>query len=174
MQRELIDLREKYKSLQIHAKDLKVQLRLKDSGNSSQQHYSKSKELSPIEIQLKSASAYIKKQIALSDPFPPNVSNDPGFFSQPRPSPDFLYPEVRFRTGRTAYTKGFLANLYHILPKDLHGLVSKHTEFAVLVNYFTPYLRHLLTITSLKGFRRTSGVNWSTKHAKLPPLFSNT
>ena len=91
VQQELIDLREKFKALQICNKDLTVRLRLKE-GNVMGNH-SKSKALSPLELQLKSASSYIKKYIALSDPLP-NVSREPGFFSQPHLSTDFLDPEV--------------------------------------------------------------------------------
>jgi hypothetical protein len=98
VQQELIDLREKYKSLQVYTKDLKVQLQLKEGNSPPQKHHMKSKEMSPLEIQLKLASSYNKKQITLSDPFP-NVSNDPGFFSQPRPSTEFLNPDIQFHLG---------------------------------------------------------------------------
>ena len=165
MQNELSDLRNKFKNLVTHNNNLQVRLDSLKGSNSPHhdKHGSKTKKLSPLDMQLNAAAPYIKKFVALSEPFI-NVSGDPEFFSQPRPSLEFLKPELRFQSGRAANLKGLLASLYASLPKTLHGLVSQHSEFALLVSSCTSYrLQLAFTINTWsegsKGSRKTSKVN---------------
>lgn len=145
VQNELSDMRNKFKNLVAHNNNLQAQLDSLKGSNSPRhgKHSSTTKKLSPLDMQLNTAAPYIKKFVALSEPFI-NVSGDPDFFSQPRPSLEFLKPELHFQSGRAANLKGLLASFYLSLPKTLHGLVSQHSEFALLVSSCTSYQLQLV------------------------------
>ena len=130
----------KFKNLVAHNNNLQAQIDSLKGSNPPHQgkHPLMTKKLLPLDMQLSTAVPYIKKFVALSEPFI-NVSGDQDFFSQPHPSLEFLKPELHFQSGRAANLKGLLASFYLSLPKTLHSLVSQHSEFALLVSSCTSY-----------------------------------
>jgi len=130
-QRELAELRERYRELNAEKKALKRELALLKASRSSPSAAPPA--ATGIEADLKEVKTLAKKYTALYEPFS-SIYNDPNLFMTPRPPSDCLAPERRFSRNKTARRDGWLAQLYAFLPEHLHGMVRNHSAFGTEVS----------------------------------------
>lgn len=126
-QRELAELREKFKASNTENKELKREIALlKESQSSAPSR--KPHQTTGIAADIEHSRTLAKLYTALYEPFS-TIYNNPNLFTLPRPSSECLLPERRFCTSKTARQNGWLAQLYDFLPEHLHSMVRDYSEF---------------------------------------------